>query len=208
MTKGLNMTGQLIIACFTLLAATTCWAQAPERGPDGPPDRGFRDRDRPPGQFAPPPHPLMTALDTDGDNQLSAAEIAAASTALQQLDSNSDGVLQPQELRPRLFERPQTAGGKFRHRAAAPQEGKTGGPRVRPARGELQQRSRQAQGSNQDNRRFELYADRIMNFDANQDGIISGDELPERMQRMIQRGDQDADGALSREEILGLVERR
>lgn len=43
--------------------------------------------------------PLMQALDTDKDGELSAAEIAAAPTALKTLDKNSDGKLSADELR-------------------------------------------------------------------------------------------------------------
>jgi hypothetical protein len=42
----------------------------------------------------------MKALDTDGDGELSAAEIANASKALLTLDKNGDGKLTPDELMP------------------------------------------------------------------------------------------------------------
>lgn len=44
--------------------------------------------------------PLMRALDTDKDGALSAAEIAAAPTALKTLDKDGDGILSAEELRP------------------------------------------------------------------------------------------------------------
>lgn len=47
-----------------------------------------------------PPHPLMTALDKDGDGSLSADEIKAATDALKTLDKDKDGTLSPSELRP------------------------------------------------------------------------------------------------------------
>jgi hypothetical protein len=54
-----------------------------------------------PGGFGgPPPHPVMTALDTDGDRTLSAQEIADAPKSLKTLDRNSDGMLSKEELRP------------------------------------------------------------------------------------------------------------
>jgi hypothetical protein len=43
--------------------------------------------------------PLMQVLDTDKNGELSAAEIAAAATALKTLDKNSDGKLSADELR-------------------------------------------------------------------------------------------------------------
>jgi hypothetical protein len=54
----------------------------------------------PPPPGCHPPQPLMTALDTDKDGQLSAAEIAAASASLLTLDTDGDGILTAAELRP------------------------------------------------------------------------------------------------------------
>lgn len=50
------------------------------------------------GRFRPPPHPLVTHLDSDGDNELSAAEIEGSAEALQALDANGDGELTPEEF--------------------------------------------------------------------------------------------------------------
>ncbi len=57
-------------------------------------------------------NPLMQALDTDKNGELSAAEIANASAALKALDKNGDGKLSADELRP------------------AGMEGERGGPRA------------------------------------------------------------------------------
>jgi EF hand len=65
--------------------------QAPPPPPGLPPG--------PPGRFH-PPQPLMMALDTDKDGELSAAEIAAASASLLTLDADGDGILKGTELRP------------------------------------------------------------------------------------------------------------
>jgi Ca2+-binding EF-hand superfamily protein len=59
----------------------------------GGPGEGFR------GEFA-FPDPLITALDTDHDNVLSASEIAGAAKALLSLDRNGDGQLTPDEMQP------------------------------------------------------------------------------------------------------------
>jgi hypothetical protein len=61
-------------------------------GPGGPPEGG-------PGGFR-PPNPLLRALDRDGDQVLSAQEIANASRALLTLDRDGDGILSADEVRP------------------------------------------------------------------------------------------------------------
>jgi hypothetical protein len=47
--------------------------------------------------------------------------------------------------------------------------------------------------------------ERIMAFDKNKDGKVTADELPERMQDLIAKGDTNKDGALDREEIKKLA---
>ena len=47
--------------------------------------------------------------------------------------------------------------------------------------------------------------DRLMSFDANQDGRITKDELPERMQNLVDEGDTNHDGALDKAEIEALA---
>ncbi len=47
--------------------------------------------------------------------------------------------------------------------------------------------------------------ERIMSFDKNNDGKITIDELPERMQHLIALGDLNKDGALDKEEIRKLA---
>src|SRR4051812_49606723 len=78
-------------AVLTLMAAAVIGgrAQEPQRagGPGGP--------------GAVPPFAgrvLFTALDTDHDNALSAAEIGAAASGLKQLDRNGDGSVTADEL--------------------------------------------------------------------------------------------------------------
>ena len=70
----------------------------PRPGPGGPPE-GFPGGPGGPGGVR-PPHPLMRALDRDGDQVLSAEEIANAPRALLALDRDSDGTLSLEELRP------------------------------------------------------------------------------------------------------------
>jgi hypothetical protein len=50
----------------------------------------------------------------------------------------------------------------------------------------------------------DLAVTRLMQFDKNSDGKLSKEELPERMQSMMDRGDADKDGFLSKDEIRKL----
>src|SRR5262245_15041716 len=51
----------------------------------------------------------------------------------------------------------------------------------------------------------EQIVERILAFDKNNDGKITADELPERMQHLIALGDVNKDGALDRDEITKLA---
>jgi hypothetical protein len=46
---------------------------------------------------------------------------------------------------------------------------------------------------------------RVLSFDKNEDGKLTKDELPERMQGMIERGDTNGDEALDKEELIKLA---
>jgi hypothetical protein len=48
-------------------------------------------------------------------------------------------------------------------------------------------------------------AQRILALDANGDTYVARHELPERMQGLIERGDQNGDGTLTTDEVLSLV---
>ena len=50
--------------------------------------------------------------------------------------------------------------------------------------------------------------DRILSFDANGDDRIARDELPERMEGLVSRGDTNQDGFLTPDEIVPLVDMR
>ena len=47
--------------------------------------------------------------------------------------------------------------------------------------------------------------ERLTSFDANKDSLISRDELPERMQELVARGDTNEDSVLDSDEIRVLV---
>lgn len=78
------------IQLLGLLAfCTSAFAQAPDNRESQPmPPRG-------------PKPPLMVALDADGDDEISAEEIANAVEALGALDKNGDGKITMEELRPK-----------------------------------------------------------------------------------------------------------
>ncbi|MCP4152290.1 MAG: hypothetical protein GY757_31420 [bacterium] len=77
---------------------------AEELRPKGPPKEGHRPPPPPPRnedqEGKPPASPLLSALDTDEDGQISATEIENASSTLSALDLNGDGIISPDELRP------------------------------------------------------------------------------------------------------------
>ena len=50
--------------------------------------------------------------------------------------------------------------------------------------------------------------DRILSFDVNADNLISRDELPERMEGLVSRGDRNQDGVLTPNEIIPLIDIR
>jgi Ca2+-binding EF-hand superfamily protein len=118
---------------------------------------------------------LFIALDTDHDNTLSAAEIAAAAAGLKQLDRNGDGNLTADEL-------PAMPGGRGpggRGRGGSGIAGEA--PAEPPTPDEL--------------------ATTLMAFDKNKDGKLAKSETPERLQGLFARLDENGDGVLTAEEI-------
>jgi len=132
---------------------------------------------QPPGgrDGRPPRHPLMEALDTDHDDVISAEEIKSAMVALLKLDKNGDGKLTSDELRP---ERPGT-----------PPEGRPGPPRGEgrgpEGFGPPEGRGPGGPGGPPDPVRF---VEQVMGFDANQDGLMSKDELIKFVEQGMRRG--------------------
>ncbi len=118
---------------------------------------------------------LFSALDTDHDNTLNAAEIAAASAGLKQLDRNSDGSVTADELPPM----PGGRGPGGRGRGGSGIGGEA--PAEPPSPEEL--------------------ATTLMAFDRNKDGRLSKSEAPERLQGLFARLDENSDGVLTADEI-------
>ncbi len=70
------------------------------RGERGRSSRDSRDSRGSRGSSQPLLHPLLRAVDANGDGELSAEEIAAAASAIEKLDKNGDGKVSGEELRP------------------------------------------------------------------------------------------------------------
>jgi Ca2+-binding EF-hand superfamily protein len=131
------------------------------------------------GRF-PAPNVGFTALDSNGDGVVDAAEIAAAPTSLAKLDKDGDGQITSDEVRLAM---PQGRGGP-------------GGPgRGGPGRG-----GEKSEGETQA-AMVEETVKTLMAFDANGDGKLSRSELPERFQGLFDRGDTNKDGFLTPDEI-------
>ena len=100
------------LALLGVSATVTVLAQPPQDDrppgddrPAGPPEgrRGERGHG---GPGRPPmPNPLVAALDTNNDREISAEELQAATTSLLTLDKNKDGKLTDDEMRPPRPER-------------------------------------------------------------------------------------------------------
>lgn len=118
-----------------------------------------------------PPSPFLTALDTDRDGTVSAAELKRAAASLGSLDANKDGVIGEDEARPQFGRGGGREGGR---------EGGAPDDLVRT----------------------------LLGFDANADGKLEKSEVPERMQGLFARGDQNQDGVLNAEELKALAGRQ
>lgn len=90
-------TSHLLLASALLGLTTIAYAQPEDgdKGP-GPGGPGGRDHRGPRGGRS----PIVRVLDADKDGTISAAEIAAAPTALKTLDKNNDGKITVDELKP------------------------------------------------------------------------------------------------------------
>lgn len=109
------------------------------------------------GPGGPQPRPVLQALDTDHDGNLSAAEIANAPAVLKSLDADHDGQLNSLEFLPKQVD----------PKAADP----------------------------------EGLVTRLMVLDRNGDGVLTADEIPERLQNLLQKADTNHDGKLTPDEL-------
>ena len=124
------------------------------------------------------PNPILVALDKDKDGTLSAEEIESATAALKTLDKNNDGQLDQSETRPN-FEG--MGPGGFGSGAFGGGQGDGGA---------------------------EQMVARLLEMDKDKDGKLSKDEIPERLQSMMARGDKNEDGFLDKTEIMASARER
>lgn len=120
---------------MTVMAQPPRDERRPDGGdrPDGPPPEGRRRERGPDEPGRPPmPNPLIAALDKNGDREISAEELAAATASLLTLDKNGDGKLTDDEIRP---PRPDGGGREGGPRGDGP-PGRDGAPRDGGSRGD------------------------------------------------------------------------
>ena len=148
---------------IVVASATMAIAQPPGGGPGGQrsggPGGGGPGGGGPGGNDA--GRAVLMALDTDGDHEISAAEIKNAVAALLKLDSNGDGKLNDKDL----------AGGQRGERAGQ-QGGRPQGPR--PEKGGADSPRHQGPGGPPEP---EQMVDHAMEFDADKDGKLDKSEL-------------------------------
>jgi len=123
--------------------------------------------------------PVLTALDADTNQVISAEEISKASAALLKLDKNSDGKLAKDEFTPQ----PPSGGGP----GGAPPSGE--GPNGAPPGG----------GGAGGPPGFKSPI--ITALDANSDGALSAEEIA-AAPTALKKLDKNSDGQLSRDEIM------
>ena len=180
-----RLTCLLTTLVCTLLVSGVCAqdppppaGQQPARGPGGP---GFG--------FRLPTFPLLETLDADKDGKLSKEEIENAVAALKKLDKDGDGKLSKGEIGwPPAGLGPGGPGRGFGGPGFGP-GGFRGGPGGGPGG---PGRFGGGPGVN--------IIERIMSNDKDGDGKVTKEELPEPMQRIMQRIDTNQDGAIDKAE--------
>ena len=175
---------KLAALVLTLTVPAISIAQPPEgnRPQERPPEeRQERPRDGGPDGRPRFPNPVLEAIDADKNGELSAEEIANAATALKTLDKNSDGKLDMVEMRPNFEGMGRGFGGP------------PGGPGL---------------GGGPGGGGAEEMMNRLIAMDANKNGKLEKDEVPERMQSMFTRADKNEDGAIDKEEMTAMARER
>lgn len=199
-----------VMALLGVTVTMNVLAQPPagEGRPDGPPPRGEGGPDDRPR----PPHPVMDALDKDRNGEISEEEINNATAALKSLDKNSDGKLTDDEIRP-----PRPEGGPGRdgeRRPDGPPRGEgeprgdrppgDGPPGDRPPRDGEGRPPREGEGRPPGGREQDRGREpgRGEGPPGGPHGRPMGPPNPERFVEDAMRFDADADGKLSKEELM------
>jgi Ca2+-binding EF-hand superfamily protein len=133
--------------------------------------------------------PITAALDTNGDGEISMAEIDRSVSVLKKLDKDGNGKLTEDEVRPAFDGR--RGRGEFGNGRRGP-DGSRGGPGG-PGGGEALNPE-------------EIVA-RYLSMDKNKDDKLTKEEVGERLQRFLARADADNDGVATRLELTQLVSR-
>jgi hypothetical protein len=177
--KEMKMRANWLTVAMALVCgwAAQASAQVPEREQRGPNDSGG---------FPGGPPPVMQALDTNANGEVSAEEIENAATALKSLDKNKDGKLTGEELIPNFGGEGVRGGfvGGF-GRGFGGREGGFGGP-VPNAQ--------------------ETIA-RWLSWDKNADGKLTIEEVPDRLQGLLTHADADKNGMATKKELAALAQR-
>ena len=140
----------------TALLAGSLLAQGPRRG-------------GPPGGGGGAGLPVLAALDTDGDGELSSKEIDNATASLRTLDKNKDGKLSREELLP------------------APRGGGPAGPSFRELVERLMAFDKNGDGKLSRDELPERIRGLLDRADANKDGLVDKDELTRHAQQQAGR---------------------
>ena len=109
------------------------------------------------------------------------------------LDSNGDGTLSASEL---------SAAPRALRKVDRNDDGDISGEELRPSSGVSRRFNSNSQKPGQD--RGNMFAQ----YDRDQDGKLSGPEIPDQMRRMLARIDTDEDGVISKSEFQNMVSRR
>ena len=163
-----------MMAAIAITGAVGTMALAQPGGQRGGPGGG-------PPHGGPGSNPIVEALDTDGNHELSSAEIQNASRNLAALDTNGDGVVSRDDMGP-------PGGGRGQ-----------GGPQGRG--GQSRPQRPQADGTDDSEKVSKSFMKRLMKYDKDKSGTIEKDELPDRMQNVMTRADANGDDVLDKSEL-------
>ncbi len=191
-------TGVLSLLVAFGVLAVAAWSQPPGGPPSMQRGRGGPRQGASQGQqanYQVSVNLLIMALNTNGDDEISASEIRSAASSLKRLDRNRDGKLTADEVMaggPPAFGGPGQGGFAGQAQGRGGQGGGFGGP-GQGARGGPDE-----PGSD--------LVEQLMELDTDKDDEVSEEELLEGTERLFEKGDLDEDGAIDEEEAKRLVQ--